>query len=174
MKKRRSFLIATLLVPFLLFGCARNSGTSAEDAGRTVGRSANWRAEVVSAKLEKIPTKPGQPYELVLKLKIQYLGPSGSVRSPTFNVINEREEKLSFSGTVSFPADTVGLAGWLMSGVTDSMFGRKDPPSPESLTSLETGKSFEFGINYLEARAGKLRLVFADVPPIPFEVSSGS
>lgn len=191
MKKRRSFLIATLLVPFLLFGCARNSGTSAEDAGKTVGRSANWKVEIVSAKREKANTKSGQPFELTLNLKVQYLGPSGSVRAPTFNVINERGEKLAASGGIGFPPETGSLAGWLMLGMLDSMYGPKDPPDPKSMTPLETGKSFEFHINYMpehveyldnnqryQARpttpAKNLSLVFADVPPIPFEVSSGS
>ena len=190
MKKRRSFLIATLLVPFLLFGCARNSGTSAEDAGKTVGRSANWKVEIVSAKREKANTKPGQPFELTVSLKVQYLGPSSSVRAPTFNVINERGEKLAVSDRpIGFPPETGSLAGWLMVGMSDSMYGPKDPPEPQSMTPLETNKSFEFHINYMPAYVAYLdnnqryqgrpttlaknfSLVFADVPPIPLVMAN--
>src|SRR2546425_5164382 len=138
MKHNRWFVILLALLPILFWSCARkDSGPPPEDVGKIVGRSTNWRVEIISAKREKVLGKPGLPYELALNLKIQYLGPSGTVQAPTFNVLNERGEKLAFSGTISFPAATAPLARWLTSGLMESMFGPKDPPKPESMTSLE-------------------------------------
>lgn len=157
---------------FALSACSSKPTPAPDESGKTIGRSANWKVEVVSAKKELNHEPSGNSDQLALKLSFEYLGPSGTVRAPTFTLSTD-DIKTIIPVTIKWKPEDKAFVPWLLFGLKDSIYGAKDPPDPESLTTLETGKTLQIDVYYPRVPDPNKhpKLIFADVPPIPFEVA---
>src|ERR1700730_15389242 len=72
----------------------------------------------------------------------------------------------TFYGKAEPCAEDKTFAPWLLSGLTDSIYGAKDPPDPQRLTTLEVGQTLQIHVSYLGVPNANQhpKLMFADVP----------
>jgi hypothetical protein len=170
MKFRYAVMIFLGLISSLS-ACSGKPTAATDESGKTIGRSANWKVEIVSAKKELSHEAGRNSSRLALDLRFDYLGPKGPVRAPTFTLSTDYS-KTVIPVTMGWKPEDKTFAPWLLSGLTDSIYGAKDPPDPQSLTTLETGQTLQVHVYYLDVPSASQhpKLIFADVPPIPFEV----
>jgi hypothetical protein len=170
MKFRYAVVICLGLISSLS-ACSGKWTAATDESGKTIGRSANWKVEIVSAKKELSHEAGGNSYRLTLELRFEYLGPKGPVRAPTFTLSSD-DIKTIIPVTMGWSPEDKTFAPWLLSGLTDSIYGAKDPPDPQKMTTLEVGQTLQIHVSYLGVPSANQhpKLMFADVPPIPFEV----
>lgn len=178
-------VVALYVVTVLLFAsCTKKNATkidetSTAEAEKGIGRSPNWRVEVVSAKRD-VKVHLGQSIgRLSVKLKIEYLGPSGAVKAPltkvTYQSTENKEEDAplhGFTADFSVTPEALDFGKW----VVESNVQATATPETSSTASkqLETGRTFEITFDYdflpykpsAPSASAKFWLQFADVPRI--------
>ena len=169
-------LFIGFLICFLpLFASCSKGGTSGSkttSAGKVLakGQSANWKVEIVSAKCDSSAGTVRTP--LVLRFRIEYTGPSGSVPAPSLVVRNSMWERIPAGRVLIEKREGETLANpktlaWLSFTVGEL---------PNDPATIQTGEKFEFGAfytfgtfyNQLPCQDSKLTVLFGDVPPINF------
>lgn len=177
--------VALCVGTLLLFGsCTKKNVTKIDEtataeAEKGIGRSPNWKVEVVSAKRDVKVHLSQSIGRLSVKLKIQYLGPSGAVKAPltkvTYQSIENKEEDAplhGFTADFSVKPEALDFGKW----VVESNVQTAASPETSSTVSkqLESGKTFEITFDYdflpykpsAPSPSGKFWMQFADVPRI--------
>jgi hypothetical protein len=165
-------IITGLLVLGLL--ASFNSPLSA-DTGN--GASANWKVTVVSAasyaRARINPNFPSQylepnayaqgKFNLILNLRFEYIGPPAEVPAPHIAVTDNRGNTAHAIGNLQTSSNDIGALSWLISLANAepkkrSLKGGEKFGADEPITVYVAG---------MPEGATGLRLVFADVTPIP-------
>lgn len=169
----------------LVFGsCTKKNATKIDEtasaeAEKGIGRSPNWKVEVVSAKRDVKIHLSQTIGRLSVKLKIQYLGPSGVVKAPltkvTYQSIENKEEDAplrGFTADFSVKPEAVDFGKWVVESNVQT--AATTEASSTASKQLENGKTFEITFDYdflpykpsAPSPSGKFWLQFADVPRI--------
>lgn len=173
------FLIVFLACSISLFGsCSKwrttetPANSSPGEKSLASGESANWKFAVVSAKCDptiRLPDAVG----LVLKFRVEYIGPSGSVAAPSLVVRNIKWQKIPAGQLTLEKREGETLANpetlaWL------TLTAGEMPNEPRT---MQTGEKYQFGVVYDPTRAPfvstechetGLTVLFGDVAPISF------
>ena len=141
-------------------------------------RSANWEVTIVTAAMYTQPRvnpyAPGQYLEppvykkdgfnLALELRFTYLGPPGEIPAPRISAVNEKGEEFHAMGNISTTSEgDLDALGWLVS------LARNEPDK----RALKAGEKFgakqpvTFYIGDIPLTSSEIKIVFADIPPIP-------
>ena len=139
-------------------------------------KNANWQVTIVSAAKYTqarinpyIPNQYLEPpgykkdcYNLALELSFEYLGPPGDIVAPSVSAVNEKGEKFPAMGHINTSSSSKGLE-WLITLARDNPDKR----------ALKGGEKFgddapiTFYIADIPLTSTDIKVVFADVPPIP-------
>ena len=153
---------------------ASNEPTPTRVAPLASGKSQNWDVAILNAvrshrendSINPMATKV-EPYDWIeLDMEVEYLGPTGKVPAPNVFIDNSsRRVKIEHAnmeyegkGNISNLDDAQAefdLLAWLQN--------LKNPPP----RSVVTGAKFRFSYGFTDPKADNLKLVFADVPPVP-------
>lgn len=140
------------------------------------GKSANWKVTIVKAQMYTKPRiSPYNPnqyleppvykkdcYNLALDLSFVYVGPPADVVAPSISVVDEKGETFHTVGNLSTSSNCKGLE-WLITLASH-------PPGKRALKGGEefgTDSPITFYVVDIPLSSTNIKVVFADVPPIP-------
>lgn len=167
-----------LLMLATLTGGIALAGTGLlQERAPVAGKSANWQVTVVKAamytKARISPYDPNQyqeppvykkdSYNLALELSFVYVGPPGEIAAPSLSAINENGEKFHALGNLQTSSSHLDGFEWLIT------LARSEPDK----RALKGGEKFgddspiTFYIADIPLASKEIKILFADVPPIP-------
>jgi len=149
-----------------------------QKAGGTVAtaKSANWQVTIVSAatyiEARVSPYNPNQYleppvyktdcYNLALELSFVYLGPPGDIVAPSISAVNEKGERFRVLGNISTSSSVKGLE-WLITLARD----KPDKRALKGGENFGADAPITFYIGDIPLSSTDIKVIFADVPPIP-------
>lgn len=196
MKRMLPLMIAVFIVLIAVPGCspkekAEGAETTAKidtplgnpGGSEATAKSNNWKVTIVAASKYTEPrVNPNNPAEyldppvygegnqnLVLELRFEYVGPAGDVDAPALSVSNEKGETFKAIGNIQMSGDELSefnAAGWLLSST------RPEPPQKHRLKGGEkfgAKTPITYYIADIPSASTDLKVLFADIPPIPIK-----